>query len=172
MNSDLDVIMTRASIRKYTNQVIEKKTIEVLLNAGFCAPSAQNKKPWEFIVIQDRDKLIRFADYGKYYKMLYEAPLAIIVCGNAEINNNHDYLINDCSAATQNILLAAHACGLGAVWLGVHQDEMKEFYAKELNLPSNIIPVATISIGYPDEVKVQKDRFQKEKVHYEIYEKV
>ena len=170
MKSDLDIITSRASIRKYKNQSIEPEIINLILNAGFCAPSAHNRRPWEFIVINDQEKLKRFAEYGKYYKMLYEAPCAIVVCGNTEVNNNHDYLLNDCSAATQNILLAAHACGLGAVWLGVKQDEMTEFYSSELNLPSHIIPVATISLGYPDETKIQKDRFIKDKVHYNKYE--
>ncbi|MEG0176539.1 nitroreductase family protein [Anaerorhabdus sp.] len=164
----LQAIKTRSSIRKYTNETISNEQIHQLLEAGFCAPSAKNRRPWHFVVVQDKGTLIKLADFGKYYKMLTDAPLAIIVCGDSSIIE-YNYLLNDCSAATQNILLAAHELGLGAVWLGIKPEMMKDFYAQEFNLPENMIPVSCISIGHPNEVKEQKDRFEDSKVHYEKF---
>lgn len=164
----LDAIKTRRSIRKYTNETVSKEMIHTLLEAGFCAPSARNRRPWHFVVIQDREKLNKLAEFGKYYKMLASAPMAILVCGDSELLER-DYLINDCSAAVENILLAAHELGLGAVWLGVKIDEMKEFYQTEFKLPSPILPIACISIGHPDEEREVDNRFEEEKVHYETF---
>lgn len=165
----LDVIKKRRSIRKYKSDLIPSELIHQLLDAGFSAPSAQNRKPVDLIVIQDRDKLNHFADYGKYYKMLKDAPCAILVCGDSIKMNNHDFLLNDCSAATQNILLAATALGLGAVWLGIKIEEMIDFYRDECDLPEHIVPIALISIGYPDEDKAANENYDETRVHYEKF---
>lgn len=166
----LDAIRARRSIRKYTNEKLSSDMIHQLLEAGMCAPSTHNKKSAEFIVIQDRDTLNRFAEYGKYHKMLKEAPCAFLVCGNTEKMGVHDFMINDCSAAIENILIAATGLELGAVWLGIKIDEMKDFYKLECNLPEHIIPVGLVAIGYPDEVKETGNRYDESRVHLERYE--
>lgn len=165
----LDAIRARRSIRKYTSQSVSLDTIHQLLEAGMCAPSTHNKKSAEFIVIQDRATLNCFAEYGKYHKMLKEASCVILVCGNTEKMSVHDFVINDCSAAIENILIAATDLGLGTVWLGIKIDEMKEFYKRECNLPDYILPVGLIAIGYPDEVKETGNRYDESRVHLERY---
>ena len=165
----IEAIKTRRSIRKYTDKPVADEDISKILDCGFCAPNAHNLKPWDFIVVKEREKLNSFADYGTYQKMLYKTQVAIIVCGDSEKQTNHDLLVNDCSAATENILLAAHSLGLGAVWCGIVQDSMIKFFTESLNLPKNVVPMALISIGYPDEERHAPERYNKERVHFGSY---
>ncbi|MDA3954963.1 MAG: nitroreductase family protein [Bacteroidales bacterium] len=160
-------ILTRRSIRKYTDKQISEEQIETLLKAGMYAPSASNQQPWHFIVIKDREILNKIAEVHPYAKMLTQAPLAILVCGDQNLELSKDYWVVDCSAATQNILLAAHDLGLGAVWLGVHpRIERKADIRKIFELPNHIQPMSLISIGYPDEEKEMPERFKPERIHY------
>jgi len=122
----IEGIFTRRSIRKYTNQTITDEQIELLIKAGMYAPSASNQQPWHFIVINKREILNKIRDVHPYAKMLSEAQLAILVCGDHDLELSKGYWVVDCSAATQNILLAAHGMGLGAVWLGVHPREERK----------------------------------------------
>jgi len=138
-----------------------------LLKAGMYAPSARNLQPWYFIYTDKRKTLNELSEIHPYAKMLKEATLAILVCGDLKLEENLNYIIQDCSAATQNILLAATDLGLGSVWLGIQPREdrvknMKSFF----NLPDNIIPISLISIGYPDEIKQLPERFNPERVKY------
>ncbi|MDD4876669.1 MAG: nitroreductase family protein, partial [Dehalococcoidales bacterium] len=131
----IDAIFTRRSIRKYTKQLVSDEVIRKLLEAGMCAPSAGNRQPWCFVVINDRRVLNEIPKYHIYSHMLKEAPVAILVCSDLH-KEMTGFGVEDCSAATQNILLAAHALGLGAVWLGVYPSEPIVIDTKKLlNLP-------------------------------------
>lgn len=164
----LESIMTRTSIRRYTDQPVEKETVEKLLRAGMAAPTAVNRQPWHFVAITSREKLDELAGTARNGGMLRQAPLAIVVCGDmdkAMTGKGQAFWIQDCSAATENILLAAHALGLGAVWTGVYpMDERVAEVSKVLSLPQNIVPLCTIIIGYPAEQPKPKDKWKPENV--------
>ncbi|MEN8225892.1 MAG: nitroreductase family protein, partial [Bacteroidota bacterium] len=152
-------LLGRRSIRKYTSQSVSKDTIRELLNAGMHAPTARNRQPWHFVVVDKRDIIDDLSEAHPYAKMLREAPLAILVCGDRSMQEEDAYLVQDCSAATQNIMLAAHALGLGSVWLGMYpRNDRMEKIGSLLELPEHILPVALISIGYPNEMKEVPDR--------------
>jgi nitroreductase len=162
----LKAIFTRRSIRKYSGGPVTDEQLEVLLRAAMHAPSARNKQPWHFVVITDKDILYKLGGTHPYGKMLMDAGAAIVTCGDKTIEEMDSYLLQNCSAATQNMLLAAHDLGLGAVWLGLHPREDRLAAVKEmLNLPENILPVSMISIGAPDESKERDDRYLVERVH-------
>lgn len=172
MNSDkskLDYIFGRRSVRLYTDRAVEEETIQTLLQAAMAAPSACACDPWRFLVLTQRESLDALAELLPYGKMLKGAPLALIVCG--DINKAHkesiSYLLQDCSAAIQNILLAAHTLGLGGVWLGVHPNEDRiEGIRKLFNIPEEVIPISGISIGYPAKPTEPRDRYNTEFVHF------
>lgn len=163
-----EAILTRRSIRKFTSQLVSHDLIEKILRAGMQAPSARNKQPWHFIVIQNREMLDKISVVHPYAYMLKEAPLGIVICGDSNIEITIEYIVQDCSAATQNMLLAAHNFGLGAVWLGIYPREPRiKALRKLLSIPENIIPVSMIAVGYPAEKKEPENRFNPERVHYE-----
>lgn len=171
----MDAIFTRTSVRKYTGENVSKEQIELLLKAAMAAPSARNIQPWEFIVIQDRKTLDTISELGSFAYMLKDAPLAIVVCADTDKEippqAGKNYWIQDCSAATQNIMLQASEIGLGSVWIGTFpKEEIYKPLAQLLGLPANIIPVTTISIGHPDGELHPKDKFDKKKIHYEKWE--
>ena len=128
----LEGIFTRRSIRKYKEGIVTQDQVNILLKAGMYAPSARNQQPWHFVVIQDKTTLKRLSEVHPYAKMLTEAQLAILVLGDETLELSNDYWVVDCSAATQNILLAAHGIGLGAVWLGLHPREERKNDIQEL----------------------------------------
>lgn len=169
----LEVIMTRTSIRSFTDQVVAPETIETLLRAGMAAPTAVNAQPWHFVVVNDRAKLDELAGNGRQSKMLQESTLAIVVCGNmdkAMQGPGQAFWIQDCSAATENILLAAHALGLGAVWTGCYPiEERMATVSQVLGLPENIVPFSVIVMGYPAETPQPKDKWKPENVSYNEY---
>jgi nitroreductase len=169
MNKNLEIIFARRSIRKYKKrQVIPQTAIEFILNAGMCAPSARNKKPWQFIVCQNPQTLDILSERHPYAQMLKDASLAILVCGDKSLDDNESYLLQNCAAAAQNILLATHASELGAVWLGIHPREERILMCKEIfELPDFILPIALISIGIPNEEKPKNNRFDETKVKWE-----
>jgi len=163
----MSIIFRRRSIRKYKNEIIPDEIIEKLLRAGFAAPSARNAQPWHFIVINDRNILDEIPKFHPYSKMLSEASHAIVVCGDLSSEKVRDFWVQDCSAATQNILLMATELGLGSVWLGLYPDEARVNALKKLlQIPDEVTPLSIIAIGYPDESKEPIDRFNVEKVHY------
>ncbi|MCX8056852.1 MAG: nitroreductase family protein [Ignavibacteria bacterium] len=163
-----EAILTRRSIRKFKSQIIPEELIEKILRAGMQAPSARNKQPWHFVVIRNREMLNKISEVHPYAYMLKEAPLGILICGDTNIETTIEYIVQDCSAATQNMLLAAHGFGLGAVWLGIYPREQRITALKELlQIPNHIIPIAMIAVGYPDEIKSFEDRFNPERIHYE-----
>ncbi|MCW4049230.1 MAG: nitroreductase family protein [Candidatus Bathyarchaeota archaeon] len=161
----LEAIMSRRSIRKYTDKKIPEETIKTLLEAAMNAPSAHNKQPWHFIVVDDRETLYKVPEFHNYSKMLEQASHAIVVLADTEIQNT-DFWIHDTSASTENILIAANALGLGAVWLGVHPHENLMSEVKKLfNVPENVTPLGIISLGYPAEEKPPRENYNEERVH-------
>jgi nitroreductase len=162
----IDTILSRRSIRRYTEEPVSEEEIKILLEAAMAAPSASNKKPWHFVVVTGRETLNRLAKAHKYGKMLNEAPLCISVCGDQSVSGR--FWVQDCSAATENLLLAVAALGLGAVWCGVHprQDRMKDI-SKILGIETPVIPLNLIAIGHPDEKKDPRTQYDESRVHRE-----
>jgi len=168
MNPKLEAIFSRRSIRKYTDEKVSDEMIRDLLEAAMAAPSAIALDPWKFIVITDKNKLKATADVLDHGKMIADAPLGIIVCGDQKqaAAEALSYMIQDCSAAVENILIAANLLGLGAVWLGVHPRENRVEGLREVfNIPENITPLAAISIGHPDQNAAPRTRYDESKVH-------
>jgi len=162
----IDCILTRRSIRKYTRQSIPDEIIKELLEAGVSAPSAGNQQPWQFIIIDNREVLDESSQVLPNGKLLKDANKAILVCGDLNLETHKGYWPIDCSAATQNILLAAHAKGLGACWLGIYpREERVENLKKLFKTPEHIIPFSVISLGFPDEESKKVDRYDDSKIH-------
>lgn len=163
----IQALLNRRSIRKYKpDQPISDDILQMILRVGMSAPSAGNQQPWEFIVIKDKKILQEIPKIHPYAAMAAHAALAIVVCGNLQKEKHKDFWVQDCSAATENILLAAHAHHLGAVWVGVYpREERVEPIRKLLQLPAHIIPLSLIPMGHPDEAKPQADRFEKSNIH-------
>lgn len=168
----LDNIATRTSVRDYEARPVEKEKIEKMLRAAMAAPTAMNKQPWHFVVVDQRNVLDALAGANPYAKMLKKAPLAIVVCGNTDKmieGGGRDFWIQDASAATENLLLAAHAMGLGAVWTGAYPSEERCIsISKVLSLSDNLIPLNMIVVGYPAEHPQPKQKFKEENVSYNV----
>ncbi|MDQ7798577.1 MAG: nitroreductase family protein [Candidatus Edwardsbacteria bacterium] len=164
----MKAIMTRRSIRSYTGRKVTEAQIKKLLEAAMNAPSACNQQAWQFVVVSDRETLTAITKIHPYAQMLKQASCAIVVCGDIKAEQCKDYWVQDCSAATQNILLAAHALGLGAVWLGVYprMDRLKDLQ-KLLGMPKSIMPLSVISIGYPKIKAKPVKRYSAKKVHHD-----
>lgn len=166
----LDAIFSRRSIRKYTKENITEDQIKILIKAAMAAPSAVGNKDWAFIVIRDKEVLYEIkCNQDGNADMLEYAPLAIVVCGNMELARG-DFWIQDCSAAAENILIAATSLGIGSVWLGTYPRMNRvEGLRNILNIPSHIIPLAVIALGYPDEDKPKRNIYEPEKVYYDSW---
>ena len=164
----IEAIKTRRSIRQYTGEVINDEQLDIILRAGFQAPSAHNFQPQEYIAIRNKETLETIAKRHKYAIALPLAGCGIVVCGDKEKETREGSLIADCSASMQNILLAAHELGLGAVWIGLHPVEsFTKMISEVLNIPENIIPIGIVAVGYPDVKKEAIDRYNEEKIHKE-----
>ncbi|PKO19005.1 MAG: hypothetical protein CVU39_00195 [Chloroflexi bacterium HGW-Chloroflexi-10] len=164
----METIFTRRSIRKFTGQIVSDEQIHLLIQAGVHAPSAHNMQPWEFVVVRDPVTLQAIPKFHPYTKMLPQAGCAIVVCGNKLIQAQTGFLVEDCSAAIQNILLAAHGIGLGAVWCGLYPiTRLTKPLGKLLNLPAHIIPVGLVALGYADMELPLVYRGAQEKIHQE-----
>lgn len=162
----MEAIRTRRSVRRYTDEPVTDGEILAVLKAGMQAPSARNQQPWAFVVVRDRKILDEITQVHPYAKMLAQAQAAIAVCGDTARQQAEGYWVQDCSACTQNILLAAHALGLGAVWLGVHPREERVVEIRRLlELPDTVFPLGLISVGRPAEVPEHQDRFDISRVH-------
>ena len=168
MNNTIETLMTRTSIRSFTDRAVSADTVEMLLRAGMAAPTAVNKQPWHFVVVDDRTKLDELGGNGRQSQMWHESPLAIVVCGDMDKaleGPGQAFWVQDCSAATENILLAAHALGLGAVWTGCYPMEERVANVRQvLNLPESIVPLCVIVMGYPNEQPEPKDKWHPENV--------
>jgi nitroreductase len=163
----IEAICSRRSIRRFTDQPVTDDVLTELIEAGMCAPSAGNERPWHFIIIRDRNIFDEIPRIHPYAMMLKEAPVAILVCGDLDIEKHKGFWVQDCAAATENILIAAHAKGLGAVWTGIYpmEDRVAQIQ-KLLGLPENVIPLSLIPIGHPVEEKPRPRRFDGSRVHY------
>lgn len=170
-NNTLEIIHQRKSVRSYTTQQVTKSQIETLVKAGMAAPTAVNKQPWAFIAIDDRTTLNQLGDALPYAKMLKNASAAIVVCGDMSKSLKdweQQFWIQDCSAASQNILLAAESMGLGAVWTAAYPDrDRMNAVINILNLPEHIIPLNVIPIGYPTGVEKPKDKWKSDNMHWQ-----
>ncbi|GAG40403.1 unnamed protein product, partial [marine sediment metagenome] len=161
----IEAIHTRRSIRNYTDRPLSDEQIEVLLRAAMAAPSAGNQQPWQFVVIDERELLTKIQSFHPYSAMLKRAPMAILICGDLAAEKHKGYWVQDCSAAAQNLLLAAHGSGLGAVWLGVHPCEDRVAGMRDLlRIPDDKVPFALVAVGHPAEEKGRADRYDTAKV--------
>ena len=166
-NPAIENILTRRSIRSYTDQDVEPEKIEAILEAGMAAPSGKNGQPWDFIVLTRREILDEMAERLPYAKMLREARVAIAVCAD---RTKSPYWYVDCSAAAENILLAAHALGLAAVWTATYPYRDRMDVVKELcGLPGSYDSLCVIPVGYPAREARPKDNFDAGKIHHEVY---
>ncbi|MDP3450574.1 MAG: nitroreductase family protein [Anaerolineaceae bacterium] len=162
----MNAIFNRRSIRKFTKQEISDETIETLLRAAMAAPSAGNQQPWHFIVIKDEEILYEIPKFHPYSQMLRDAACAIVVCGDLVLETNIGFWVQDCSAATENILIEATDLGLGSVWLGVHPDKDRVKPVQSLlGLPETVVPLCIVALGYPTDSKPPVDRFNKARIH-------
>lgn len=170
INPTLETIFNRTSIRSYSDPKVEKDQIMTLLKAGMSAPSAVNKQPWAFMVIDNKELMEKIGDEFKNAGMIKKASCAIIVCGDLKLALEgvaQEFWVQDCSAATQNILLAAHSMGLGAVWCGVYPNsERVEALKNLLSLPDNIVPLNIIPIGVREKEQEPKDKWKEDRIHW------
>ena len=169
-NKQLDFIFGRRSIRVYSPGDVSEEAVTRLLEAAMAAPSSMTKDPWRFVVVRDRQSLSELATIHPGAAMLSTAAMAIVVCGDLEaaFEQHISYLLQDCSAATENLLLAAHSLGLGACWVGIHPGEPYIKRARGiLALPASIVPVAAVSLGQPGEQAPPRTRYNADYVHRE-----
>lgn len=166
----IENIMSRASVRTFTDRKIAKDTLESIVKAGMAAPTAMDKRPWAFVVITDRP-LLDSLNAVHPYANLKTATAAIVVCGNMDKTiegEGREYWVQDCSAATENILLAAHAYGIGAVWCGVYPTKERVDAVKAvLGMPENIVPLNVVTMGFPAEEVEPKDKWDPQNVHFQ-----
>ena len=163
----LDAIHTRRSIRKYQNRPVEEPMIRQCLAAAMSAPSAGNAQPWQFVVLTERKILDRIPELHPHAPMARQAQVGVVICGDLAREKYAGYWPIDCAAATQNLLLAAHALGLGAVWCGVYPREERVAAVKELlALPADIVPFALVLMGWPAAEGGRRDRFDAARIHY------
>ena len=159
----LENIAARKSVRKYLKKEVEEEKITAMLKAGMAAPSGMDRRPWEFVVVTDRAALDSMAASLPYAKMLAQAPMAIVVCGDS---TRSSYWYVDCSAVTQNVLLAAEALGLGAVWTAAYPYEDRIGVVRKYTaMPEQFVPLCIIPVGYPDGPQKAKDKYDESKIH-------
>lgn len=167
----LDTIFQRRSIRQYTDQAVPREVLVDLLRAAMAAPSAVNKQPWEFVVVTRPERMADLQAVLPYGR--YNAPAAVVVCGVPEAAQNEptgSYWVQDCSAATENLLIAAVGLGLGTVWTGVYPvAERVRDVQRVLGLPAGVVPLGVILVGYPAEEKPARTQYREERVHWERY---
>jgi nitroreductase len=169
----LEAIQTRRSVRKYEKKEISDEIVDKLLSAAMSAPSARNQQPWEFIVIKYREMLEAIPTFSPFAKMAAHAPLGILICGDTRDLPSPGFWVQDCSAATQNLLIAAHALGLGAVWTGVYpmdpMDGRVTGFTKLCRLPRGVVPLAFVVVGYPAETPPTQNRFDSHRIHANVW---
>jgi len=161
----IDLIKHRRSIRKYTSEPVTEDEVRQLLEAAMAAPSANNRQPWHFVVVRDEKVKAQLAQTHPWSGMIAQAPLAIAVCGEPRRSS---HWVEDTSAATENLLLAATALGLGTVWIGIHPDSERQAYIRKvLNIPEEMGVLCLIAVGRPAEHKPPRENYDKHRVHYD-----
>lgn len=176
----LENILNRKSVRNYTGEKISEDQVNTLLKAAMAAPTASNRQPWSFVVVDDEETIARVFEGNMNMRYFQTAGTVIVICGDTtfpivprnqpdaepiQVPNN--YWEQDCSAATQNLLLMAEAMGLGAVWTAGYPEKSRyEKVHAELGLPENVLPLAMIAVGYPTGEDQPKDKWKPEKIHY------
>ncbi len=172
MNDFFKILKTRRSIRKFSNKEVSKETILKIIEAGMFAPTAGNRQPWEFIVVDDKEIFDGIMEVHPHAQPLKTANKAIIICGRKDLAVSFEYMLLDLGAVTQNMLLTIHSEGLGACWLGTFPRENRMKKISEMcKLPENVIPFSTIALGFPLETPKNPQRFKEEKIFYNIYQK-
>lgn len=167
MHQSLSALYRRRSIRDYTSAPVEERELRELLEAAMAAPSANNRQPWQFVVVRDRRTLDRLSQVHPYAKMIAKAPLAIAICGDPAVS---DWWVQDCSAATENLLVAAAGIGLGGVWIGCHgRPDREKAVRNTLGIPASIGVLSLVSIGHPAVRTEERTRFQETRVHSESW---
>lgn len=166
----MQALNTRRSIRKFTDEPVSDEALKHILEAAMMAPSAGNGQPWEFIVVTDEAVRKQVSETHPYIKMAAKAPAGVLVCGNLSKEKFPGYWMQDCAAAMENLLLAVHGLGLGAVWTGVYpkEDRVKAF-TELFKLPKNIIPFGYAPIGHPAQTVTSESRYTEANVHYNSF---
>lgn len=163
-------IQTRRSVRKYTDQSIDEERLDAILRAGMASPTAGNSQSWRFVVVDDKKLLALIASLSPYTAMAAAAPMAVLLCADLGAEKYPGFWVQDCAAAMQNMLLAAHAQGLGAVWCGIHPDaEREKAFAEAFNLPPHFSAFGLMVLGHPADVPSAADRFDMGKVYHNRY---
>jgi nitroreductase len=163
----MEAILSRRSIRKYTKEPVPESIVKEILEAAMSAPSAGNEQTWHFVIVNDRKILDEIPKIHPYSQSVKTASVAVVVCGDLKLEVHKDFWVQDCSAATENILIAVQSKGMGAVWLGLHPiPERVKGMQKLLKLPDHVLPLAVIPIGYPDEQKPPANRFNTSRIHH------
>jgi len=166
----MQALTTRRSIRKFEDRPVDRTMVRQILTAAMMAPSAGNAQPWQFVVIDDHKVLGEVSELHPYLKMAAKAALGILVCGDLGLEKFPGYWVQDCSAAMENLLLAAHGLGLGAVWTGVHpMEERVAAFRRLLDLPAPVHPLGFAVLGWPAQAPVSENRFREDRVHFNRY---
>lgn len=165
----IEAMLTRRSIRRYTAEQVSDADVDTLLECAMAAPTAFNQQSWRFVVVRDAELRAELSNASQWAGMLADAPVVIVVCGDASVERHEGaYWAQDATAALENILTAANAMGLGAVWVGVHPWEPRiEAVRKALALPESINPLGMVAVGHPAETKPRAERFDRDKVHHD-----
>ncbi len=167
----IDHILKRRSIRVYQERPVEQGILTLLLQAAMAAPSACNSQPWEFVVVTEPDVMARLR--AGLFAGKYNAPAAIAVCGNPAIAHNSaakHYWVQDCSAAIENMLIAAAGLSMGAVWIGVYpQPSAIKHVAQVLAIPDGVTPLGIVYVGYPAESKAPRTQYNEHRIHWQQY---
>ena len=162
----LNGLITRRSIRKYSDELISCEKAEELIRYGMYAPSARNCRPWHFVLLNERELFLKIEGFQPHTRMLKHAQWGIVVCGDEQLAHMPEYWPVDCAAATENILLAAHGMGYGAVWLGIYPRPERVSAMKDLlGLPPHVHAFSIIAVGCPDQELEQPERFQADRIH-------
>ena len=162
----IEAIMSRCSIRKYTGETVTDEQMDMILKAGFAAPSAHNLRPWHFIQLRNDATLQHIADLHPYAKMLPDAGSGIVICGDKTISETEGFMVQDCSAAIQNMLIAINGLGLGGVWIGVYPvPELMKGLKEYFHIPDTVLPIGIIAVGHKAGSRYPFDKYDPERVH-------
>lgn len=166
----MDPVLSRTNVRAYTERPVSDDAVCMLLKAAMAAPSAQDERPWHFVVIRDRQIREKVPDIHRFAHMIPQAPVALVVCGDKTLQKEKGFWVQDCAAATQNILIEAQQLGLGAIWLGVYPIEGRvQGLRRLLGIPRHVVPFSLVAVGYPADLKTPPDRYDPSRVYLDSW---